>query len=75
VRKGTAHIIKQYKPIVVPVRVDGFRKAFDKTGLKLRQKGTNLSVKFNPPLDINYENDTVEQLVVKIAEAIGEPAG
>ena len=74
VRKGTAHIIKQYKPIVVPVRVDGFRQAFDKTGLKLKQKGTDLYVKYGKPLAIDYENDTVEQIVVKIAEAIGESA-
>ena len=74
VRKGTAHIIKQYRPIVVPVRVDGFREAFNKTGLKLKQKGTDLYVKYGKPLDIDYENDTIEQLVVKIAEAIGVPA-
>ena len=72
VRKGTAHIIKQYRPVVVPVRVDGFREAFDKTGLKLRQKGTDLYVTFGQPLPIDYDNDTVEELVEKIASAIGE---
>ena len=30
VRKGTAHIIKKNKPIVVPVVINGFRDAFDK---------------------------------------------
>ncbi len=29
-RKGTAHIIKKYKPVVVPIVVDGFRRSFDK---------------------------------------------
>ncbi len=28
IRKGTAHIIKQYKPIVVPIVIDGFRRSF-----------------------------------------------
>ena len=28
-RKGTAHIIKRYKPVVVPVVIDGFRRSFD----------------------------------------------
>ena len=32
-RKGTAHIIKKYKPVVVPVVIDGFRRSFDKKGL------------------------------------------
>jgi 1-acyl-sn-glycerol-3-phosphate acyltransferase len=72
VRKGTAHIIKQYQPIVVPVRVDGFRKAFNKTGLKKIEKGVELSVKFGEPLDIDYENESVEELVKKIGVAIGE---
>ncbi|SNT24458.1 hypothetical protein SAMN05421640_2913 [Ekhidna lutea] len=72
VRKGTAHIIKQHKPVVIPVRVDGFREAFDKTGIKRIKKGVTLSIKFGDPLDIDYENDSVEELVKKIGVAIGE---
>lgn len=72
VRKGTAHIIKQHKPIVIPVRVDGFREAFDKTGLKKLKKGTELSLKFGEPLKIDYVNDTVEELIKKMGVAIGE---
>ncbi|MDZ7849042.1 MAG: 1-acyl-sn-glycerol-3-phosphate acyltransferase [Owenweeksia sp.] len=37
-RRGTAHIIKETKPIVIPVVVDGFRRAFDKKGLFLKKK-------------------------------------
>lgn len=33
VRKGTAHIIMQHKPIVVPIVIDGFRRSFDKKRL------------------------------------------
>lgn len=72
VRKGTAHIIKQYEPIVVPVRVDGFRKAFDKTGLKKLEKGVELSIQFGKPLDVDHKNDSIEQLMKKIGVAIGE---
>ncbi|MEQ6165964.1 lysophospholipid acyltransferase family protein [Ekhidna sp. MALMAid0563] len=72
VRKGTAHIIKQHKPVVIPVRVDGFREAFDKTGIKRIKKGVTLSLKFGEPMDIDYENETVEELVKKIGVAIGE---
>ena len=38
-RKGTAHIIKKYKPVVVPVVIDGFRRSFDKQGLHVKKKG------------------------------------
>lgn len=72
IRKGTAHLIKQHKPTVIPIRVDGFRTAFDKTGLKRLQKGTELSLKFGQPLDIDYENDSVEELIKKMGVAIGE---
>ena len=32
IRKGTAHIIKENKPVVVPITIDRFRRSFDKTG-------------------------------------------
>ena len=38
IRRGTAHIIQQNKPIVVPVVIDGFRRSFDKKGLKMKKK-------------------------------------
>lgn len=72
VRKGTAHIIKQHRPVVIPIRVDGFREAFDKTGFKRIKKGTELSIKFGQPMDIDYENDSIELLIKKIGVAIGE---
>jgi len=70
VRKGTAHIIKQYKPIVVPIVIDGFRRSFDKKGLWVKKKGILQSFVIKPPLDIDYENDSVETIVEKIEYAI-----
>lgn len=61
-RKGTAHIIKETKPIVIPVVVDGFRRAFDKKGLLLKKKGVNLSIRFKDPLEIDFEKDSSEIL-------------
>jgi 1-acyl-sn-glycerol-3-phosphate acyltransferase len=61
-RKGTAHIIKESKPIVIPVVVDGFRRAFDKKGLIMKKKGVNLNIRFKEPLDIDYEMDSGEIL-------------
>lgn len=54
-RKGTALIIKQMKPVVIPVVISGFWRAFNKKGLRFKKKGTLLTVKFKPPLQINYE--------------------
>jgi 1-acyl-sn-glycerol-3-phosphate acyltransferase len=54
-RIGCAQIIKQFRPVVVPVRLDGLRDAFDKTGLKLRKTGIKLSVRYGRPLEIDYD--------------------
>jgi 1-acyl-sn-glycerol-3-phosphate acyltransferase len=68
-RKGTAFIIKQHKPIVVPVVINGFWRAFNKRGLKFKKKGTLLSVTFKEPMKIDY-NDTTEQILEQIMDAI-----
>ncbi|MBW3520219.1 1-acyl-sn-glycerol-3-phosphate acyltransferase [Flavobacterium sp. NKUCC04_CG] len=70
VRKGTAHIIKQHRPIVVPIVIDGFRRSFDKKGLYLKKKGILQSMVIKQPLEIDYDNDTIEQIVEKIEFAI-----
>jgi len=70
VRKGTAHIIMQHKPIVVPIVIDGFRRSFDRKGLRIKKKGILQSFVIKEPLQIDYENDTIEQIVEKIEYAI-----
>lgn len=68
-RKGTAHIIKEIKPVVVPVVIDGFRRAFDKRGLFLKKKGVELSIRIKEPLDIDF-NESSEAILGKIMENI-----
>ena len=68
-RKGTVLIIKQNKPIVIPVVIDGFGRAFNKTGLKLMKKGTVLSVQFKEPLVIDY-NASLEDILAQLMDAI-----
>lgn len=70
VRKGTAHIIMQHRPIVVPIVIDGFRRSFDRKGLRLKKKGILQSLIIKQPLEIDYENETIEQIVEKIEYAI-----
>ncbi|WP_432671445.1 lysophospholipid acyltransferase family protein [Flavobacterium sp. SM2513] len=70
VRKGTAHIIKTYKPIVIPIVIDGFRRSFDKKGLRLKKKGILQSFIIKEPLKIDYDNDTIDEIVEKVEFAI-----
>ncbi len=69
-RKGTAHIIKRYKPVVVPVVIDGFRRSFDKKGLRVKKKGILQSMVIKEPLDIDYDNESIEQVIEKLEYAI-----
>jgi 1-acyl-sn-glycerol-3-phosphate acyltransferase len=70
-RKGTALIIKQAKPIVIPVVISGFWRAFNKKGLKFKKKGTLLSVTFKRPLVIDYDRSS-EEILAHIMDAIGQ---
>lgn len=68
-RRGTAHLIKEIQPIVIPVVVDGFRRAFDKKGLFLKKKGVTLNIRFKEPLDIDYDA-SAQHILMQIMEAI-----
>lgn len=70
VRKGTAHIIKTHKPIVVPIVIDGFRRSFDRKGLRVKKKGILQSMVIKEPLQIDYENEEVDSIIEKIEYAI-----
>lgn len=70
IRKGTSHIIKRYKPIVVPIVIDGFRRSFDKKGIRVKKKNILQSIEIKEPLDIDYDNDTTDEIVTKIEFAI-----
>ncbi len=68
-RRGTAHIIKGTNPIVIPVVIDGFRRAFDKKGLFITNRNTNLSLTFKAPL-VWKEDEDAQALLDKIMHAI-----
>lgn len=70
IRRGTAHIIKTYKPIVIPIVIDGFRRSFDKKGFMIKKRGVLQSFVIKKPLVIDYENDSHDDIVLQIEMAI-----
>ncbi|HSU50749.1 MAG TPA: lysophospholipid acyltransferase family protein [Segetibacter sp.] len=68
-RKGTAYIIKNHKPIVVPVVINGFWRAFTKKGLTFKKKGSVLTVRFKAPLVIDYEQP-VDVILEQVMDSI-----
>ncbi len=69
IRKGTASMIKSFKPVVVPIVIDGFSEAFDKKGLKIMKKNTVLKIRFKDPV-IFDEECTTEMIQTQITELI-----
>jgi 1-acyl-sn-glycerol-3-phosphate acyltransferase len=69
-RKGTAHIIKRYKPLVVPIVIDGFRRSFDKKGIRIKKRGILQSMEIKKPLKIDYDKESIESIIKKIEFAI-----
>ena len=70
VRRGTAHIIKTHKPIVIPIVIDGFRRSFDKKGLLIKKRGILQSMVIKPPMEIDYDKETTDEIIEKIQYAI-----
>jgi 1-acyl-sn-glycerol-3-phosphate acyltransferase len=68
-RKGTAYIIKNNQPVVIPVVINGFWRAFNKKGLVFKKKGSLLSVRFKEPLVIDYSR-SVEDILEQVMDAI-----
>ena len=68
-RKGTAFIIKKNNPIVIPVVINGFWRAFNKKGLKFKKTGTLLSVTFKPAMYFEPDEST-ESILQKIMNEI-----
>ena len=70
VRKGTAHIIKENKPLVVPIVIDRFRRSFNKSGIRIKKKGVKQQLKIKKPLEIDFNSETLESIIEKISFAI-----
>lgn len=68
-RKGTAHLIKETRPIVIPVVVNGFRRAFDKKGFFMKKKNVELTITFKEPMKLDYE-DSADDILRKVMLAI-----
>lgn len=68
-RKGTGYIIKNNHPVVIPVVINGFWRAFNKKGLSFKKKGTLLNVRFKAPMVIDYSQD-IDKILEQVMDAI-----
>lgn len=68
-RRGTAYIIKKDNPVVVPVVINGFSKAFGKKGLKLQNWGVRLTVTFKEPLKFSGD-ESIDKILETVMNSI-----
>lgn len=54
----------------MPIVIDGFRRSFDKKGLRIKKKNILQTMEIKAPLDIDYDNETNDDIVKKIEYAI-----
>jgi hypothetical protein len=55
---------------VIPIVIDGFRRSFDKKGLMIKKRDILQSMVIKEPLEIDYENESIESILEKIEYAI-----
>ena len=54
----------------MPIVIDGFRRSFDKKGIRVKKKNILQTMEIKAPLEIDYENTSIDQIVEKIEYAI-----
>ena len=56
--------------MVVPIVIDGFRRSFDRKGIRIKKRGILQTMEIKKPLKIDYENESIESIIKKIEFAI-----
>ncbi|WP_185856104.1 lysophospholipid acyltransferase family protein [Blattabacterium cuenoti] len=69
-RRGIVHVIRKFCPVVVPIVIDGFQKAYDKKGIRVKKKGVLQKMKFKKPIKLDFNKETTENIMEKIMDSI-----
>lgn len=71
-RRGVVLILKKYNPVIVPVVIEGFSNAFNKSGLRMKRKGSELSIRFKEAMKIDLKkpaDDILEDIMDAIEQS------
>ena len=70
IRKGTSHIIKTNKPLVVPINLYGFKDVFQRNGLKVINRKKDFSIEIMKPLGIDITKKSIEEITIDLEKLI-----
>ena len=70
VRKGTAHIIKNSSPTIVPVKLSGFSDVFQRNGLKVLNTKKSFSMEICEPVYGDICNKSIDEITLELEKII-----
>ena len=70
IRKGTAHIIKNNNPLIVPINLIGFKDVFQRNGLRVINRKKDFSLEIMKPLRIDMTQNSIEEITIELEKII-----
>ena len=70
VRKGTAHIIKENNPTVIPVTISGFNEVFQRNGLKVINRKLPFSIEISEPISNDIYSKSIDDITLELEKII-----
>ena len=70
IRKGNEHIIKSNAPLVVPIKISGFSKVFQRNGLKVIDRKKEFSIEIMKPLRKDIIHRSIEEITLELEQII-----
>ena len=70
IRKGTAHIIKNNNPLIVPINLIGFKDVFQRNGLRVINRKKDFSLEIMKPLRIDSSQSSIEEITIELEKII-----
>ena len=70
VRKGTAHIIKENNPVVIPVTISRFNEVFQRNGLKVINRKLPFSIEISEPISNDIYSKSIDNITLELEKII-----
>ena len=70
IRKGTAHIIKSNNPLVVPIKISGFKSVFQRNGLRVINTKKSFSIEIMKPLRKDINKNSIDNITIQLEKII-----
>ena len=70
VRKGTAYVIKENNPTVIPVKISGFNEVFQRNGLKIINRKMPFSIEICEPISNDVYSKSIDDITLELEKII-----